>query len=293
MKHSGNKLPRRCSAGFLVALLLANLLLVTSASANTYDMDGDGVLSAFDVVLKKREAMEHPESGALVDMYLIDSHLMGFSSLGLNDDPPPQWLLEPKDTVHTGQATYYNGGITSGHASLAPIPEGIFVTAINSSDYHGSMMAGAYLHVVASNGNAVDVYVTDSSGQGTGHLDLNVNAFQQLAATSVGRLNITWTIIPFPTDTPVTFLFSPDSSSSWFSMQVRNHVYPIYSIEIMKSDGSYTTLKRRSDNYFTYSGAGKGPYTFRLTDIYGQVIVEEGIPLTAGGTAVGSCNFPA
>ena len=88
------------------------------------------------------------------------------------------------------------------------------------------------------------------------------------------------------------FLFSSDSSSSWFSMQIRYHVYPIYSVEILQSDGTYKTLTRRSDNYFTCSGAGKGPYTFRITDIYGQAVIEEGIPLSAGETVSGTQNFP-
>lgn len=289
--------PTRCSMrrfcrSCIAALLVGGMLLVPSASAATYDMDGDSALTAFDVVLKKREAMENPDSSALIEMHMIDSHLMGFSSLGLNDDPPAEWLLEPKGAEHTGQATYYNGGITSGHASLAPVPDGIFVTAINGTDYNGSMLAGAYLHVVAENGNTVDVYVTDSSGQGEGHLDLNTYAFEEIAALSVGRLDISWTIIPFPTEEPMQFLFSSDSSSSWFSMQIRYHVYPIYSVEILKSDGTYKTLTRRSDNYFTCSGAGKGPYTFRITDIYGQVVIEEGIPLSAGETVSGTQNFP-
>ncbi len=284
---------RRFGRNILIAMLLSGMLLATSASAATYDMDGDSNLTAFDVVLKKREAMEAPDSSALIEMYMIDSHLMGYTSLGLNDDPPPQWLLEPKGTVHSGQATYYDGGITSGHASLAPVPDGIYVAAINRTDYNGSMLAGGYLRVLAENGNTIDVYVTDSSGQSQGHLDLNTNAFEQIAALSVGRLNITWTIIPYPTDEGMHYKFSPDSSSSWFSMQIRYHVYPIYSVEILQSDGTYKKLTRRSDNYFTCSGAGKGPFTFRVTDIYGQVVVEENVPLCAGDSYLGTGNFPA
>lgn len=291
MKPTRCRMRRFCRCCMTV-FLLSSMLLVSTASAATYDMDGDSVLTAFDVVLKKREYMENPDSSALVEMHMIDSHLLGFSSLGLNDDLPAEWLLEPKGTEHTGQATYYYGGITSGHASLAPVPDGIYVTALNPTDYNGAMLAGAYLHVVAENGNTVDVYVTDSSGQSEGHLDLNNQAFEQIADLSAGRLDITWTIIPFPTEDPMQFLFSSDSSSSWFSMQIRYHVYPIYSVEILQSDGTYKTLTRRSDNYYTCSGGGKGPFTFRITDIYGQVVIEESIPLSAGETVSGTQNFP-
>ncbi len=286
------KNPRKIFGRLCIAGLLSMMLFVPTASAATYDMDNDENLTAFDVVLKKREAMENPDSSAFVEVLMIDSHLMGFSSLGLNDDPPAEWLLEPMGTVHTGQATYYDGGITSGNASLAPVPDGIYVTALNSTDYNGAMLAGAYLEVVAENGNTVDVYVTDRSGQGVGHLDLNTNAFEQVAALSTGRINISWTIIPYPTDEGMHYMFSSDSSSSWFSLQIRYHVYPIYSLEILQSDGTYKTLTRRTDNYFTCSGAGKGPFTFRITDIYGQVVIEENVPLGAGDTYIGEGNFP-
>ncbi len=288
------KNPRKICARLCIAALLSLMLFVPTASAATYDMDDDANITAFDLVLKKREAMANPDSSAFIEYMMIDSHLMGYTTIGRNDDPPPaDWLLEPKDTVHTGQATYYDGGITSGNASLAPVPDGIYVTAINGTDYNGSMLAGGYLRVVAENGNTVDVYVTDRSGQGEGHLDLNINAFEQVAALSTGRINISWTIIPYPTDEGMHYMFSPDSSSSWFSLQIRYHVYPIYSLELLQSDGTYKALKRRTDNYFTCSGAGKGPFTFRITDIYGQVVIEENVPLGPGETYIGEGNFPA
>ncbi len=285
------KNPRKIYSRLCVAALLSAMMFVPTASAATYDMDDDANITAFDMVLKKREALENPDSSAIIECMMIDSHLMGYTTIGRDDNPPPtNWLLEPKDTVHSGQATYYNGGITSGNASLAPVPDGIYVTAINGTDYNGSMLAGAYLRVIAENGNSVDVYVTDRSGQGVGHLDLNTNAFEQVAALSTGRINIDWTIIPYPNDGGMHYMFSSDSSSSWFSLQIRYHVYPIYSLELLQPDGSYKKLNRRTDNYFTCSGAGKGPFTLRITDIYGQVI-EESVPFSPGETYIGEGNF--
>lgn len=284
--------PRRIGSRLCIAALLSMMLFVPTASAATYDMDADDNITGFDMVLKKREALANPDSSALIEYMMIDSHLMGYTTIGRDDDPPADWLLEPMGTVHTGKATYYDGGIESGNASLAPVPEGIYVTAINTTDYHSAMLAGAYLEVVAPSGNTVDVYVTDRSGQSVGDLDLNTAAFEQIASLSAGRINISWTIIPYPTQEGMHYMFSPDSSSSWFSLQIRYHVYPIYSLELLQSDGTYQTLHRRSDNYFTCTGAGQGPFTFRITDIYGQV-VEETVPLCPGETYIGEGNFPA
>ena len=39
---------------------------------------------------------------------------------------------------------------------------------------------------------------------------------------------------------------------------------------------------------------GKGPFTFRITDIYGQVIIDENIPLSTDDTEIiqGHVQFP-
>lgn len=274
----------------LLALCSACVLCGTAmtASAATFDMDGDGAVTVMDFVMKKREALDNPDGTAIEEMQQIGDYLFGRSDL-----PKEKWLLEAPGTVHTGSATWYPGGITDGRCSLYPVPDGIFVCAINPEDYRSGMLAGAYLRVTAENGNSVDVYVTDTSGQSSGCLDLNVNAFAQLADTGTGRLNISWQIVPFPTTEPIGYLFSPDSSASWFSVQLRYHTLPVWSVEIRNKDGSYTPLKRRSDNYFTGSGYGEGPFSFRLTDVFGSVIYEEAIPLTPGEMTVGTANFPA
>lgn len=282
---------RRIGGRLCIAALLSMMLLVPTASAATYDMDGDDNITAFDLVLKKREALADPNSSALIEYMMIDSHLMGYTTIGRNDGQLTSWLLEPMGTVHTGKASYYDGGIESGNAALAPVPDGIYVTAINGTDYRGSMLAGAYLEVVGSSGKSVNVYVTDRSGQSEGNLDLNTAAFEQIASLDAGRTDITWTIVPYPTEEGMHYKFSSDSSSSWFSLQIRYHVYPIYSLAVLQSDGTYKTLNRRSDNYFTCSGAGNGPFTFRITDIYGQV-VEETVPLSPNEIYIGQKNFP-
>ncbi|MCA9916632.1 MAG: hypothetical protein KC445_01715 [Anaerolineales bacterium] len=45
-------------------------------------------------------------------------------------------------------------------------------------------------------------------------------------------------------------------------------------------------------NYFILSGRGVGPYTFRVTDTLGNVLVDSAIPLTPNGDMSGSGQFP-
>ena len=63
----------------LAAALCMIVCTSLSASAATYDMDGDRNITVFDLVLKKREMMENPDSYALYDMLMIDSHILGYT----------------------------------------------------------------------------------------------------------------------------------------------------------------------------------------------------------------------
>jgi hypothetical protein len=45
-------------------------------------------------------------------------------------------------------------------------------------------------------------------------------------------------------------------------------------------------------NYFVYaSGLGQGPFTLRVTDFYGQQLVDSNIPLTPDAITNGQANF--
>jgi len=40
------------------------------------------------------------------------------------------------------------------------------------------------------------------------------------------------------------------------------------------------------------SGMGPGPYTFRVTDVFGHTIIESGIPHIENGSVSGTSQFP-
>lgn len=274
----------RAAAGALTLCVLSNAAF---AAAPVYDMDSDGAVTVYDYVAKKREALENPDGTAADEAAVIADFLSGRGEI------PQDHGGETPGTVYTGKCTWYNGGITSGRCGLQPIPEGIYVCAVNNVDYAEGLLAGAYLRVTAENGNSVDVLVTDTSGQGSGDLDLNVSAFEQLAQRGMGVLNITWQIIPYPNAGGVQIRYAASGSQYYASFQVLGHTYPIAQLEILSAAGTWEPVTHRSDNYFVMSGAGAGPFTFRLTDIYGQQFTAENVPLAVGETVQCSGNFPA
>ena len=75
---------------------------------------------------------------------------------------------------------------------------------------------------------------------------------------------------------------------------MRNHRYPITRLEYLDENGQFQEIQRRHYNYFESDKMGAGPFTFRITDIYGQVIIDEGIPLSTDDTEIiqGHVQFP-
>jgi expansin (peptidoglycan-binding protein) len=196
--------------------------------------------------------------------------------------------------VHSGEGTYYYREST-GAANLDYLEDTYYTAAMNNEDYMNGL-AGAYIEITDKDGDKVNVVITDRLPEGAkGDIDLCPSAFEKIEPLVTGRMSITWKIIPFPAEGPIQYVFKPTSSQYWAEVQVRNAKYPIKKLEYYdKSSKSYVELPRQEYNYFTAkSGMGEGPYTFRVTDFYGHVLVDKGIAINTTETPVnGAANFP-
>lgn len=195
---------------------------------------------------------------------------------------------------HTGDGTYYDGGYIGGCCNLDAIAGDYYVAAINKIDYRAGNLAGAYLKVTGPNGS-INVLITDTLADGEGKkgdIDLNKDAFAKIEPLITGRMTVTWEIIPLPTDKPIQYAYKPTSTQYWMEVQVRNHRYPVKKLEMKNSLGNYIELERQEYNYFKVDNPGTGPYTFRVTDIYGHVLIDENIALSPSTPINGATNFP-
>lgn len=196
--------------------------------------------------------------------------------------------------VHTGEGTYYDREST-GAANLDDYESMYFTAAMNHEDYMNGL-AGAYVEITDKDGDKLNVLITDRLPEGKkGDIDLTRAAFSQIEPLVTGRMNISWRIVPLPTEAPISYLFKPTSTEYWAEVQVRNGRYPIRSVEYYNAaTGQYVALQRQEYNYYKApSGMGQGPYTFRVTDFYGHVLVDSGIRINTTSTPVaGAANFP-
>jgi len=199
----------------------------------------------------------------------------------------------PPNPVHEGEATWYyaTGG---GACSFDATPDDLMVAAMNAAQYGTADYCGAYVHVVGPRGEVMVRIVDLCPGCHAGDLDLSREAFSRIANLSQGRVPITWQVVSPDLSGPIAYHFRSGSSQWWTAVQIRNHRNPVATLEYRKSDGQWANVPRTSYNYFvqTSPGMGIGPFTFRVTDAYGHVLEDSGIPLTPGGTLNGSGQFP-
>lgn len=263
------------------------------------DFTGDERVDVFDLICARESGLEAEKLRLMADFLLGVGD--GYKDEDVGDIPndftiDESCILEPKGTIHTGDGTYYGGGYVGGCAMLDPVSTDYWIVAMNLADYNDAQLAGAYLEVTGELGT-INMLVTDLLPEGKkGDLDLYVDAFPLIAPKEKGRVPVSWKIIPLDTaeNAPVCYKWKEGTTEFWCGVQVRNHRYPITKLEYLNENGEFVEIKRRPYNYFESMEMGKGPFTFRITDIYGQVIIDENIPLSTDDTEIiqGHVQFP-
>jgi expansin (peptidoglycan-binding protein) len=212
-------------------------------------------------------------------------------------DENKAWLpiirRENTNPNHQGIATYYNAD-GSGACSFAKSPADLMVSAMNAEEYSNAAYCGAYVRVIGPNGE-VTVRIVDLCPEcKAGHLDLSKEAFAKIADLPQGRVTITWQVVSPALSGPIAYHFKDGSNQWWTAVQIRNHRNPIRRLEYRNAGGSWVAVPRVSYNYFVQQnpGMGTGPYTFRVTDWYGNTLTDSGIPHVENGTVNGGSQFP-
>jgi expansin (peptidoglycan-binding protein) len=195
--------------------------------------------------------------------------------------------------VHTGEATYYDEADGSGNCMFDPTPQDLMVGAMNHVDYAGAALCGAYVEISGPKGVIIIRIVDQCPECPAGDIDLSPQAFARIDDLIKGRVPITWRIVSPSIDGPIRYRFKEGSSQWWTAVQIRNHRNPIAKFEYRDGSGAFKAVPRTDYNYFVESsGMGPGPYTFRVTDSYGNVLTDGDIPLKVGGEVAGSGQFP-
>ncbi len=198
----------------------------------------------------------------------------------------------PFGPLHSGEGTYY-AATGAGNCAFPATPDNLMVAALNMTDYANAALCGAYIQVTGPAG-VVIVRVVDSCPPcAAGDVDLSQEAFALIADPVAGRVPITWQLVSYPLPDPIVYHFKDGSNQWWTAVQIRNHRNPIATVEWLDGNGVFQPIPRTDYNYFVAAGGlGPGPYTFRVSDIFGSRLVDSGIPHVENGDAPGSGQFP-
>ncbi len=195
--------------------------------------------------------------------------------------------------VHQGIATYYPA-TGAGACGFDPSPNDLMVAAMDAPDYNNAEVCGEYVTVTGPNATIMVRIVDLCPACLAGHLDLSQQAFALIAPLRLGKVPITWQVVSPPIAGPIAYHFSGGSSQWWTSVNIRNIRNPVAKFEYLRAPNQWVSVPRTMYNYFVQGnpGMGPGPYTFRVTDAYGNVLTDSGIPLVVGGTVNGGAQFP-
>ena len=213
---------------------------------------------------------------------------------GGDDSNAPGGTCSDTPPEVTGKGTYYDADGT-GNCSFDASPANLNVAAMNAVDYNDAAWCGACLEVTGPNGAKVTVRVVDQCpGCAKGDLDLSPQAFSVLSPLLAGRIQISWHEVACPVSGPLAYHFKDGANAYWTAIQIRNHRYPIASVEAKDNGGAYRAISRVDYNYFVAaSGLGPGPYSLRVTDTHGHAVEDTGIELGDNVTRTGANQLEA
>jgi expansin (peptidoglycan-binding protein) len=196
------------------------------------------------------------------------------------------------EPTHSGDGTYYAAD-GSGNCTFDPSPSDLRVAAMNQTDYLNSRACGACAQITGPLGE-ITVRIVDRCPEcPKGDVDLSREAFAEIAEIPQGRVDIRWKYVSCAVTGAVRYRFKEGSSEFWTAVQVRNHRNAIAKLEYQKG-GAYVNVTREEYNYFVEAdGMGPGPYTFRVTDVYGNQIVDTGVAFAEAREVQGKGQFPA
>ena len=179
-----------------------------------------------------------------------------------------------------GIATFYESN--DGGNCMMPGPPADRLDAALSHDEYGTADAcGGYLDVTGPRGT-VRVLITNQCPEcPVGHVDLSSTAFVRIADPVAGRVPVSYSLVRDPpVAQPIAIRIKDGSSRWWMEIQALDHGNPLASFELQTPQG-WRNLTRTAHNYWTAEnpGPGDGPFTVRITDVYGQSATIDGIAL--------------
>ena len=194
-----------------------------------------------------------------------------------------------------GYVTWYDNADSNSVAYFVPEIESAWYHCAVSETKYSEIPAGSAIELSA-NGKIVHLLVTDlcPSSENSKHtskenyfFDLEKSAFTSLAEASVGELNMTFKVIPYPTSKNIKIQIKDGSNNWWLAFRFYNMRYPLKKVEFSQDGANFSEIAKldgiKNNWYVIPSGQNllNGAHYFRLTDIHGQILTTQNLGVFA------------
>ncbi|WP_280297102.1 expansin EXLX1 family cellulose-binding protein [Nocardia abscessus] len=173
--------------------------------------------------------------------------------------------------------------------SFRELPPDGYYAGLSTSDYGRADLCGAYLDIQGPRGPVRALVVDHCPACAGEELNLSAAAFELIADPDDGVAPIRYRLVRDPQPVQeLTFEVEQDSSPSWFGILFGGTGNPLREAAVRPAGGGpWQQLTRRADNYWTLSGAGRGPFTARVTDAFGNEAEITGVTVKPGRYSAG------
>lgn len=144
--------------------------------------------------------------------------------------------------------------------------------------FDNSVACGLCMQIKVGKTSLVAAVVDTCIGCSPTDILLDQPSFARLGNTTMGILAIQWQPVLCRASGGIRFAWIKGSTASWSAVAIRNAAAPIKLLEVY-FDQKWTPVKHEFYNYFTLKAFGPGPFKFRMTSYFGEVLVEEAVPL--------------
>lgn len=193
-------------------------------------------------------------------------------------DPPPI-----RTSFSPGRITHFGPARAKGACLPSSIPSDKFVVALGPEEFDNAAACNTFVDIKSSRGT-IRAKVTDLCPEcDDGELDLSDEAFAKLADLDEGRVRVAYRAVRNPAVGPLTVQAKDGSNPSWLALRIDNHGNPLRSVEVASSGRRFSTMDLEDFGFWIDdNGAGKGPFSVRVTDVIGHQVVVSGIRLAPG-----------
>jgi expansin (peptidoglycan-binding protein) len=163
------------------------------------------------------------------------------------------------------------------------IPASRYTAAAGPALFDGGRACGSYVQVTGARGTILVKIDNLCPECPANHLDLSNEAFAAIDDPAKGKVPISFREVRNPSVAGGLVLQVKDGSSQWWlGLHVDNAGNALSKVEVADGAAAFRPLTRQSWGWTQESNPGKGPFRVRVTDVYGQSVVVQGITLTPG-----------